>query len=70
MASSSASAKRQRLPNRIANNQHGSQSQMSPSQQDPDKQYYDPDQDEKERRRIRKGLRDLTRELHGMDARS
>ncbi|KAK1147289.1 hypothetical protein N8T08_001366 [Aspergillus melleus] len=37
---------------------------MSPSQQDPDKQYYDPDQDEKERRRIRKGLRDLTRELH------
>ncbi|KAH8423477.1 non-structural maintenance of chromosomes element 4 family protein [Aspergillus melleus] len=64
MASSSASAKRQRLANRIANNQHGSQSQISRSQQDPDKQYYDPDQDEKERRRIRKGLRDLTRELH------
>lgn len=68
MASSSASAKRQRLASRIANNQDDSQSQVPASQQDLNKQYYDPDQDERERRRIRKGLRDLTRELHGMDA--
>ncbi|OOO08555.1 Nse4 family protein [Aspergillus oryzae] len=66
--SSSANAKRQRLSNRASNIQSGSQSQVSPSQQDRDKQFYDPDQDEKERRRVRKGLRDLTRELH--DSRS
>lgn len=63
--SSSANAKRQRLSNRASNIQSGSQSQVSPSQQDRDKQFYDPDQDEKERRRVRKGLRDLTRQLHG-----
>ncbi|KAB8241798.1 putative nuclear protein Qri2/Nse4 [Aspergillus flavus] len=66
--SSSANAKRQRLSNRASNIQSGSQSQVSPSQQDRDKQFYDPDQDEKERRRVRKGLRDLTRQLH--DSRS
>lgn len=62
---SGANAKRQRLSNRTANIQSGSQSQVPGSQQDHDKQFYDPDQDEKERRRVRKGLRDLTRELHG-----
>lgn len=31
-----------------------------------DTDYYDPDQDEEERRRVRKGLRDLTRELNGI----
>ncbi|KAE8307390.1 Nse4 C-terminal-domain-containing protein [Aspergillus transmontanensis] len=65
---SSANAKRQRLSNRASNIHSGSQSQVSPLQQDRDKQFYDPDQDEKERRRVRKGLRDLTRELH--DSRS
>ncbi|KAA8647130.1 hypothetical protein EYZ11_008077 [Aspergillus tanneri] len=64
MASSSANAKRQRLGNRTTNIQDSGQSQIPPSQQDYTKQYYDPDQDEKERRRIRKGLRDLTRDLH------
>lgn len=28
--------------------------------------FYDPDQDENERRRVKKELRDLTRDLHGM----
>jgi hypothetical protein len=31
-----------------------------------DKQFYDPDQDEEERRATRKGLRDLAKELNGM----
>ncbi|KAE8378596.1 Nse4 C-terminal-domain-containing protein [Aspergillus bertholletiae] len=66
--SSATSAKRQRLSNRASNIQSGSQSQVTPSQQNHDKQFFDPDQDEKERRRVRKGLRDLTRELH--DSRS
>lgn len=35
-------------------------------QQVNDTDYYDPDQDENERRRIRKDLRDLTRELNGI----
>lgn len=30
-----------------------------------DKDFYDPDQDEEERRAVRKGMRDLNRELNG-----
>jgi hypothetical protein len=63
--SSSASTKRQRLARRTSNLPNGSQSRMPLTQQDRDRQYYDPDQDERERRRVRKGLRDLTRELNG-----
>ncbi|PLB37921.1 non-structural maintenance of chromosomes element 4 family protein [Aspergillus candidus] len=54
--------KRVRLASRTSN-AAGSQSQAQPSQYNRDKQYYDPDQDEKERRQIRKGLRDLARDL-------
>lgn len=68
MASSGANAKRQRLAQRASNIQ-GSQSQLSQSQRlDNDKKYYDPDQDEKERRRIRRELRELHRELNGNSA--
>ncbi|RHZ63915.1 non-structural maintenance of chromosomes element 4 family protein [Aspergillus thermomutatus] len=64
MASSGANAKRHRLAHRASNIQ-GSQSQLSQSQQwDRDKKYYDPDQDENERRRIRRELRELHRELN------
>lgn len=63
MASRSASNKRPRLANRPSNIQSGTQIPLS--QTNPEKQYYDPDQDETERRWIRKGLRDLTRDLHG-----
>ena len=31
-----------------------------------DVQFYDPDQDMEERRAVRKGLRDLTRDLNGV----
>ncbi|KAE8386339.1 Nse4 C-terminal-domain-containing protein [Aspergillus alliaceus] len=66
---SGATAKRQRLSNRTSDTiQSDSQPQLPPLQQNIDKRYYDPDQDENERRRVRKGLRDLTRELH--DSRS
>lgn len=65
MAVPSASGKRQRLANRTPNIQGGSQ--MPQSQVDTDKKYYDPDQDEAERRWLRKGLRDLTRDLHGIE---
>lgn len=61
-----STTKRQRLANRTSNIQ-ASQSQIPMSQQEIDTKYYDPDQDENERRRIRKGLRDLTRDLHGKD---
>jgi non-structural maintenance of chromosomes element 4 len=30
-----------------------------------DKDFYDPDQDERERRAVRKGMRDLNKELNG-----
>ena len=30
-----------------------------------DKDFYDPDQDEEERRAVRKGMRDLNKELNG-----
>ncbi|KAL2820501.1 Nse4 C-terminal-domain-containing protein [Aspergillus cavernicola] len=61
MSSSRSSAKRQRLGDRASNVQAGSQSQP---QRNASTDFYDPDQDEKERRRIRKGLRDLTRDLN------
>ncbi|KAJ0415076.1 Nse4 C-terminal-domain-containing protein [Aspergillus carlsbadensis] len=59
MPSSSSNTKRQRLRERASN--VGSQSLRSRKHSN---QFYDPDQDEKERRRIRKGLRDLTRDLN------
>ncbi|KAE8152015.1 putative nuclear protein Qri2/Nse4 [Aspergillus avenaceus] len=60
--------KRSRLSNRQLNPPGGSQSQLPASQRNRSKRFYDPDQDETERRRVRKALRDLTRELH--DSRS
>ncbi|KAL2833552.1 Nse4 C-terminal-domain-containing protein [Aspergillus pseudoustus] len=59
MSASNSNTKRQRLAERTSN--AGSQSRPSRKASN---QFYDPDQDEKERRRIRKGLRDLTRELN------
>ncbi|KAI9367685.1 putative nuclear protein Qri2/Nse4 [Aspergillus egyptiacus] len=60
MSSSRNHAKRQRLGDRSSNGQTGSQSLSINT----GKEFYDPDQDEAERRRIRKGLRDLTRDLN------
>jgi hypothetical protein len=58
--------KRRRLAERGALD-HGSQAvHRRRLQQVNDTDYYDPDQDEDERRRVRKGLRDLTRELNGI----
>ncbi|KAJ9269936.1 hypothetical protein DTO212C5_3906 [Paecilomyces variotii] len=65
--SNSSVNKRRRLAERAANTQLPTPSQARRSQVT-DKDFYDPDQDEDERRRIRKGLRDLSRELH--DSRS
>ncbi|KAJ5947402.1 hypothetical protein N7466_000417 [Penicillium verhagenii] len=59
MTSPSAS-KRRRLTDRNIN----SQSQMSSSRHDDTSKYYDPDQDPEERRRIRKGIRDLTHDFN------
>ncbi|KAL4808714.1 Nse4 C-terminal-domain-containing protein [Aspergillus unguis] len=66
MSSSRNSSKRQRLADRASNIQSGSQltQQQQQQQRNNSKQYYDPDQDSAERRRIRKGLRDLTRDLN------
>jgi hypothetical protein len=61
---SASSNKRQRLTESSSN--IGAQSQTWRSQRVSDNPYYDPDQDENERRRIRKEFRDLTRELHGI----
>ncbi|KAJ5759942.1 hypothetical protein N7520_007098 [Penicillium odoratum] len=58
MPSTSAS-KRRRLTDRTPN----TQSQMSSSQRHSMK-YYDPDQDPTERRQVRKGFRDLTRDFN------
>ncbi|KAJ5833426.1 hypothetical protein N7474_001737 [Penicillium riverlandense] len=60
----SSANKRRRLTDHDAN----IQSQMPMSQRNAQNRYYDPDQDAGERRKIRKGLRDLTRELN--DSRS
>lgn len=54
--------KRQRLGDRSSNVQSDTQS----SRHRPGNRYYDPNQNESERRELRKGLRDLSRELHGM----
>lgn len=60
-ASGSSATKRRRLAEGSSN--LGRQSQDLRSQQPSDKDFYDPDQDENERRRIRKELRVLTQEL-------
>lgn len=65
-ASKSNQAVNKRRRSGISSSQNASQSQLSESQRLRDKDIYDPDQDVEERRRIRKGLRDLSRELHGM----
>lgn len=65
MASKPNTNKRQRLADRTSNIQDSTQSQVSSLQADRNKRYYDPDQDGTERRWLRKGLRDLTRDLHG-----
>lgn len=64
-----SASKRRRLAERESNvqSQSGSHSQRRRPIQLTDKDFYDPDQDIHERRRIIKGLRDLTRELHGTD---
>ncbi|KAL4925149.1 putative nuclear protein Qri2/Nse4 [Aspergillus undulatus] len=67
MSSSRNSAKRQRLGNKTSNNQTASQP-LTQQQRRKSTKYYDPDQDPAERRRIRKGLRDLNRDLN--DSRS
>lgn len=67
-SSNSSGNKRQRLMNRGSNIRDISQSTPRGSQRMNEKDVYDPDQDTEERRRVRKGLRDLTRELY--DSRS
>ncbi|KAJ5176671.1 uncharacterized protein N7482_002548 [Penicillium canariense] len=59
MARSSQSTKRRRLTGRASN----IQSHVESSQRN-DRRFYDPDQPEVERRRLRKSLRDLTTDLH------
>jgi hypothetical protein len=62
MATSSQTAKRRRLTDRTSN----MQSQVPPSaQRDNSTRFYDPDQDEEERRRLRKQYRDLTGDFNG-----
>ncbi|KKK11827.1 hypothetical protein AOCH_003738, partial [Aspergillus ochraceoroseus] len=61
MPSAGKKAKRQRLGNSTSNVQVSSQAQPPHNNR---AEFYDPDQDEKERRQIRKGLRDLTRDLN------
>ncbi|BCS29435.1 non-structural maintenance of chromosomes element 4 family protein [Aspergillus puulaauensis] len=63
MSSSRNNTKRQRLGDRASNIQGGRQP-LSEQQRQASKHFYDPDQDTAERRRVRKGLRDLTRELN------
>ena len=58
----SQASKRQRLSGRSMNTQSQTSSQRIQSSGN---RYYDPDQDAGERRRVRKGLRDLTRDLNG-----
>ncbi|KAL4773582.1 Nse4 C-terminal-domain-containing protein [Aspergillus nidulans var. acristatus] len=62
MSSSTKRAKRQRLGDRASNVETGTQ--ISQAQRKASTKYYDPDQDAAERRRVRKGLRDLTRDLN------
>ncbi|PWY96476.1 putative nuclear protein Qri2/Nse4 [Aspergillus sclerotioniger CBS 115572] len=62
------SAKRARLSARDSNIQGSQRLAASQANRTDANQFYDPDQDEGERRQIRKGLRDLTRDLN--DSRS
>lgn len=76
-AESSSGNKRQKLADRDSNarnlsrfqsqsqTQTQSQSQIRSSQTVNDKDIYDPDQDVEERRRVRKGLRDIAKDLNG-----
>jgi hypothetical protein len=62
MTTSSQTAKRRRLTDRTAN----TQSQIPPStQRNNSTRFYDPDQDEEERRHLRKQYRDLTGDFNG-----
>ncbi|KAL5334367.1 Nse4 C-terminal-domain-containing protein [Aspergillus crustosus] len=61
MSSSKNSAKRQRLADQGSNSQAGG---VSTSRRHSVKDFYDPDQDTAERRRIRKGLRELNQNLN------
>ncbi|KAL4961786.1 non-structural maintenance of chromosomes element 4 family protein [Aspergillus stella-maris] len=67
MSSTRNTAKRQRLANKASNNQAPGRS-LTQEQRELSTRYYDPDQAPEERRRLRKGLRDLTRDLN--DSRS
>jgi hypothetical protein len=64
-SSNLSTSKRRRLTERQTHTGPGSQSQTRMSQRLRNKEYYDPDQDEGERRELRKALRDLNRDLHG-----
>lgn len=67
MSTSGNGNKKRRLTERGLSDQGGSQAvHRRRLQKINDTDYYDPDQDEGERRRVRKGLRDLTRELNGI----
>ncbi|KAJ5649885.1 uncharacterized protein N7484_003608 [Penicillium longicatenatum] len=57
---SASTSKRRRLTDRTSN----TQSQMDSSRRNNSTKYYDPDQDPEERRRNRKGFRDLQHDVH------
>lgn len=66
---SSSGSKRVRLAELQGNAESTQSSQFqSRASQKAATDYYDPDQDVAERRKIRKGLRDLQREMNGMPA--
>ena len=68
--SSSSGSKRVRLAELQGNADSTQSSQFQPrASQRAANDYYDPDQDVAERRKIRKGLRDLQREMNGIFAR-
>ena len=58
-------AKRARLSARDSNVQATQSQVASQATRNSANQFYDPDQDHRERRQVRKGLRDLTRDLNG-----
>ena len=63
---SASGGKRRKLSGRGPSGLSSQATHQRRLQQVNDTDFYDPDQDEDERRRVRKGLRDLTRELNGM----
>lgn len=68
--SSSSGSKRARLAELQGNADSTQASQFQPrASQKAATDYYDPDQDVAERRKIRKGLRDLQREMNGTSRR-